>query len=316
MIKVSVIIPTYNRASQVSAAVRGVLDQSGILCEVIVIDDGSTDGTEAALLPLMDRIRYIRTENRGVSSARNRGIHEAQGAWLAFLDSDDTWSPGKLQRQLQCMERTGAQVCFCVSTDGAGETLDDLNLMDPSLEEGSERFYPPGDYRLFKHQRHPFLQSMVVAKTAVVRSGIFDESLSVAEDTKLIYRLVLGFGYSVVNERLVGIHRDRTIRGLSDTMDPASACKRYECYTRVQADAYWRLVPLDEEAATLIRGKMFYFVSRLAELACAHGEELVAKRYARSGLGPYGGWKCLVRNLLILGAYPLVARWYSNKWTS
>ena len=167
---------------------------------------------------------------------------------------------------------------------------------------------------MFKHQRHPFLQSMVVEKKAMMQAGIFDESLCVAEDTQLIYRLVLAFGYAVVNARLVGIHRDRNHRGLSDTMDPASACKRYDCYIRVQADAYWRLVPLDDEAATIIRGKMFYFVSRLAEFACAHGEEWVAKRYARSGLGPHGGWKCLVRNLLILGVYPLAARWYSRKW--
>ncbi|MEI8037372.1 MAG: glycosyltransferase family 2 protein [Verrucomicrobiota bacterium] len=316
MKQVSVIIPTYNRASQVLAAVHGVLAQTGVSCEVIVIDDGSTDGTAGALLPLMDRIRYIRTPNRGVSAARNRGILEARGDWIAFQDSDDSWSPDKLQRQLECIERTGAQVCFCVSTDEAGEPLDDLHKMDPALEENSERFYPPGDYRLFRHQRHPFLQSMVVDKSAMMRSGIFDESLSVAEDTKLIYRLVLGFGYAVVNERLVGIHRDRDRQGLSDAMDPASASKRYDCYARVQADAYWRMVPLDDEVSTIIRGKMFYFVSRLAEIACACGEELVAKRYARAGLVRHGGWKCVVRSLLVLGAYPLVARWYSRKWTT
>lgn len=316
MFGISVVIPTYNRASQVPTAVRSVLAQTGIPCEVIVIDDGSTDGTDEALAPVMDRIRYIRTENRGVSGARNRGILEARGDRIAFLDSDDIWHPEKLQRQLECMKRTGAKVCFCVSTDESGGPVDDLNQMDPSLEEHSERFYPPGDCRLFKHPRHPFLQSMMVEKSALVKSGLFDESLAVAEDTKLIYLLAIGFGYAVMNERLVGICRDRDRPGLSDTMDPVSAFRRYNCYTRVQAEAYWRLVPLDGEAAAIVRRNMFYFASRQAEIACALHEETAAKRYARAGLNPHGGWKSFFRNLLILGAYPFAERWFSKKWNS
>lgn len=316
MKKVSVIIPTYNRASQVPEAVRSALEQTWASCEVIVIDDGSTDATEEALAPFHGRIRCIRTENRGVSAARNRGILEATGEWIAFLDSDDTWHPAKLQRQLECMERTGAQVCFCVSTDESGEPIDDLAKMDPALEAGAERFYPPGDCRLFKHPRHPFLQSMVVGRTALMKSGIFDESLKVAEDTKLIYGLALGFGYAVVNERMVGICRDREGPGLSDTMDAASAFRRFDCYIRVQAEAWWRLVPLDDEAAAIVRRNLFYFVSRQAEIACALQNERVAKRYARAGLGLNGGWRCFVRNLSILAAYPVAHRRFSKKWNA
>jgi glycosyltransferase involved in cell wall biosynthesis len=316
MKKISVVIPTYNRAPDVPQAVRSVLDQEWKSCEIIVIDDGSTDNTEEALAPWMDRIRYIKTENGGVSAARNRGILAATGDCIAFLDSDDTWHPHKIRRQVECMERTGAKVCFCVSTDESGEPVDDLNRMDPDVKDHSERFYPPGDCRLFKHPRHPFLQSMVVDRNALLGAGIFDETLRVAEDTKLIYGLKLAYGYAVVNEKLVNICRDRDGPGLSDTMDPESAYTRHDCYTRVQAEVYWRLVPLDPEAASIVRGNMCYFASRQAEIACALGREMVAKRYARAGLNLHGGWKCFVRNLLIFTLYPVARRRFARKWIS
>lgn len=314
MEKVSVIIPTYNRSRQVVEAVESALAQTWSALEVIVIDDGSSDDTEAALAPFLDRIRYVKKPNGGVSSARNRGIHEATGAKVAFLDSDDTWHPDKLRKQMECMFRTEAKVCFCVSADESGEAIDDLRKMDADLSEGGERFYPPQDCRMFRFPRHPFLQSMVADRAVLLRAGGFDESLRVAEDTRLIYQLILAHGYGVVNEILVGICRDREGPGLSDTMDPESAFRRFECYIRVQAEAWWRLVPLDAGAASVVRGNLAYFVSRQAEIACALGRKETARRYAAEGLALRGGAKCFVRNLLILAAYPLVAGRFAAKW--
>lgn len=312
--RISVIIPTYNRAPQVPAAVRSALEQRCQPCEVIVVDDGSTDATVDALGPFTDWIRYIKTENRGVSAARNRGIREATGEWIAFLDSDDTWHPDKLRKQMECMARAGSKVCFCVSADESGDAIDDLRSMDPGLEDGGERFYPPEDCRMFRFPRHPFLQSMVADREALVKVGAFDESLKVAEDTKLIHRLILAHGYSVVNEILVGICRDREGPGLSDTMDPESAFKRFDCYIRVQAEAWWRLVPLDSAAAAEVRSNLAYFVSRQAEIACALGWKDVSRRYAAEGLRLRGDVKTIVRNLLLVGAYPAVAGRFVAKW--
>lgn len=314
MARVSVIIPSYNRANQVVAAVRSVLDQSCPPFEVIVIDDGSTDSTWDALLPFRERIRYIKTPNSGASAARNVGVREARGEWIAFLDSDDTWDTTKLWRQLGCVERTGAKVCFCVSTDQSGARIDDLSRMDGDLGDGSEKFYPAGDCRLFKYPRHPFLQSLLVERHALMSAGMFDETLAVAEDTKFIQCLVLLYGYSVVNACLVTICRSRPHAGLSDTMDSENAFSRYGCYVRVQAEAYWRLVAIDSEAANLVRKNLLYFVSRQAEIACSLGLRDVAKRYARSGLSPSCGWRDLVRNSIILAAYPLAERRFSAKW--
>ena len=312
---VSVVIPTYNRASQVPDAVRSVLGQQGILsCEVVVVDDGSTDGTREALAPFMDRIRYVRTENGGVSAARNRGIRESSGQWIAFLDSDDTWHPEKIARQLACMTRTGARVCFCVSADESGQPIDDSLLADPTLVEGGERAYEAGDCRIFKHTRHPFVQSMIVERAALLATGGFDQSLWVAEDTRLIHQLVLTHGYAVVSAPLVNVCRRRQTPGLSELIDVHGALRRLECCLRVQSDAFWRVMPLDAEAANCVRKNILYFLSRRAELFCALNDRLAARRCARAGLSLRGGWSCLLRNLLIWLAYPIARRRFAAKW--
>jgi len=314
--KISVVIPTFNRAGQILGALGSVFSQTVQPFEVIVIDDGSSDSTEEVLAPFMQAIRYIKTENRGVSAARNRGILEATGEWIAFLDSDDTWEPTKLQRQAQVIERTDAKVCFCASMDETKNRLDDLQKMDPDLAEAGDRFYPKGDCRLFMHSKHPFLQSMMVEKQALMHAGIFDESLKVAEDTKLIYGLVIRFGYCVVNECLVNICRERETPGLSDSVSLANAFKQHECYIRVQSEAYWVLLNVDAAAASMVRNNMLYFSSRQAEIACALDKKALARRYALSGIVLFGKWKSFFRSLFIFTLYPIAQRVFSRKWSS
>lgn len=102
---ISVIIPTFNRKDVLRRAIKSVLNQrvtgSTTPCELIIADDGSTDGTERCIREEFPAVRYLRWESqRGPSFARNRGVQEARGKWIAFLDSDDEWKPGKLQTQL------------------------------------------------------------------------------------------------------------------------------------------------------------------------------------------------------------------------
>ena len=92
---ISVIIPTYNRAHLVSRAIESALSQLSSDDELIVIDDGSTDGTSAVVSRYEDRLRYVCTENRGPGAARNRGLAEARNPIVSFLDSDDEWLPNK-----------------------------------------------------------------------------------------------------------------------------------------------------------------------------------------------------------------------------
>jgi glycosyltransferase involved in cell wall biosynthesis len=104
MVQYSVVMPTYNRAGLVARAVDSVLAQTCRDFEVIVVDDGSTDDTEVVVRPYRDRIRYLRQSNRGSASARNLGILECRGRYVAFLDSDDLWHPEKLARTEEAIE--------------------------------------------------------------------------------------------------------------------------------------------------------------------------------------------------------------------
>ncbi|MHC1744128.1 MAG: glycosyltransferase family 2 protein [Syntrophobacteraceae bacterium] len=98
---ISVIIPTYNRLQLVREALHSVLAQLLPPDEVIVVDDGSTDGTGALPSVNSERVCYVRQHHAGVSAARNHGLRSARGEWLAFLDSDDLWLPGKLAAQMR-----------------------------------------------------------------------------------------------------------------------------------------------------------------------------------------------------------------------
>jgi glycosyltransferase involved in cell wall biosynthesis len=104
MLAVSTIIPTYNRANLICRAVESAIAASSPDDEIIVIDDGSTDNTEKVVTVFQDRIRYIKTPNRGAGAARNRGVKEAKNPLVAFLDSDDTWIPKKLELHRTVME--------------------------------------------------------------------------------------------------------------------------------------------------------------------------------------------------------------------
>ncbi|HET8676098.1 MAG TPA: glycosyltransferase [Blastocatellia bacterium] len=114
---VSVIIPTYNSVQYVVTAVESVLAQAVKDIEIIVVDDGSTDDTQSVMREFGASVRYIRQQNSGVAAARNRGIEESRGRYIAFLDADDTWFPHKLERQLAALDqRPGYSVCYSAFT--------------------------------------------------------------------------------------------------------------------------------------------------------------------------------------------------------
>ena len=128
---VSVLIPTYNRAYIVEEAIESVLAQTYRPIEIIVVDDGSKDGTREALERFGDRIRYIYQDNAGLAAARNTGLAAARGEFVAFEDSDDVWVPWKLQAQVALM-RHAPEIALSwtdmTAIDPAGAVLRERHL--------------------------------------------------------------------------------------------------------------------------------------------------------------------------------------------
>jgi glycosyltransferase involved in cell wall biosynthesis len=109
---VSVVIPAFNAARYLGEALDSVFGQTLTDLELVVVDDGSTDETPQVVQGYGSRVRYVRQPNAGVASARNRGVAESSGRYVAFLDADDVWLPGKLERQLEALAaRPSARVC-------------------------------------------------------------------------------------------------------------------------------------------------------------------------------------------------------------
>jgi len=129
--KVSVIIPTFNRAAIVSRAIESALSQTYRDIEVVVVDDGSSDDTRSVVEGFGDRVRYFYQENAGVTAARNSAIRHARGEFLAFLDSDDAWAPWKLESQVAALTRfpeAGLVWSDMTALNRAGDVISDRYL--------------------------------------------------------------------------------------------------------------------------------------------------------------------------------------------
>jgi glycosyltransferase involved in cell wall biosynthesis len=184
---VSVIIPTRNRRKRLKLAIRSALGQTRVDLEVLVIDDGSTDSTEQAVANITDhRIRYVRrAASEGVSAARNAGIAEARGRWIAFLDDDDVWAPTKLTRQIDVMESHGRMWSY------AGDVMVDGDL---TIVAGGPP--PPPDEVVGLLERHNSVpagaSNIIVHADALSAAGPFDPGLTNHEDWDMWIRLGRG----------------------------------------------------------------------------------------------------------------------------
>jgi glycosyltransferase involved in cell wall biosynthesis len=185
MTAVSVIIPTYNHAQFVGEAIESALEQTSKPTEVIVVDDGSTDGTSAIVNRYRDQIRVVRQENRGVSAARNVGAAVAAGDLLAFLDADDVWLPDKLERQAAQFEadpELGLIHCGVETIDAQGRQVDRvLDGMEGWVAEAMLQF------------RRPVIlgggSGVLIPRPVFEAAGGFDVRLSTSADWDLYYRI-------------------------------------------------------------------------------------------------------------------------------
>lgn len=202
---VSVIIPTYNRLGLLEPALNSVLEQTCRIHEIIVVDDGSTDGTVEFLLKNFPAVSVISQKNQGVSSARNTGIRQATGEWIALLDSDDIWLPEKLEKQVHFLSQNKSyRACQTLE-----KWIRNGNHVTPP------KYLDKSENGLFQRslQRCIICPSSVLLHSTIFKEiGLFDESLPLCEDYDFWIRLLLKNKIGLLEELLViknGGHADQ-----------------------------------------------------------------------------------------------------------
>jgi glycosyltransferase involved in cell wall biosynthesis len=197
---ISVVIPTYNYGRFIDAAIESALNQTEPASEIIIVDDGSIDDTAEIVRRYDGNVRYIRQENQGVCSARNRGVKESNSELVAFLDADDFWEPTILERQRSCFEadsEIGLVHTGMREFDGdTGETIrlhleggEDGVADNLLLWEGPVIVGPGG--------------TVMVTRKAFDEVGGFDTRMKVGEDWDFCYRIARRYKVGFVAEPLV-----------------------------------------------------------------------------------------------------------------
>jgi len=194
--EVSVIIPTYNRRPMLLEAIDSVLAQTVTAFELIVIDDGSTDDTPEHLSRLGRTIRVERIEHRGPAAARNRGVAIARAPLIAFLDSDDLWSPTKLERQLAFMHANPN----CAISQTNEIWVRNGRRVNPGLRHLKRA----GDIFIDSLRTCLISMSATIMRTELFRSsGGLDEGMDAAEDYDLWLRILIDHEVGLLDEPLV-----------------------------------------------------------------------------------------------------------------
>ncbi len=270
-LRVSVVLPTYNRAWILEQAVESVLGQDYANLELIVVDDGSTDGTSRLLSGYADRITVISQENRGVSAARNAGIRAAGGDLIALLDSDDTWLPGKVTAQVAFFKvHPAALIC----------QTEEIWIRNGVRVNPGKR-HRKEDGMIFERSLALCLVSpsaVMMRKSLLDEVGLFDESLPACEDYDLWLRIAWKHPIHLIDQPLI-VKRG----GHADQLSRMPELDRY----RIQSIA--RLLDRDvlspeqsEAAITMLKNKCTIYAQgcrkrgRMEE--AAHYEQLGGKR--------------------------------------
>jgi glycosyltransferase involved in cell wall biosynthesis len=176
---VSVIIPSYNYLKYISKCIESVQSQDYPNIEIIIVDDGSTDGSLEFLQMLNSKIKIVHQSNQGVSIARNRGLLEAMGEYIAFLDADDYWESSKISKQLAVLKQMGADLIYSgislVSSDGFEIT----GTLKPHFSGECARAFRryPGRAVITLGTSNALFRKCLLSK-----SGLFDPSLSISAD--------------------------------------------------------------------------------------------------------------------------------------
>lgn len=214
---VSIIIPTYNSAPYIQEAVTSVLQQTYQSIEIIIVDDGSTDGTKQVLADYIKNggITYIPKENGGPASARNVGIRSARGEFISFLDADDIWGADKLKRQIPLFQDLNVGLVYSDMTFLGAKTK------NATHSEGTKGFFRGNVLRQLIMNNFIPTSSVVVRRSVFEKIGLFDEDrrLIAVEDYDLWLKIAHEFNIDFVDEPLVNyrLHENQISKNANAT---------------------------------------------------------------------------------------------------
>ena len=180
--KISVVIPSYNRIQFIGVTLKSILNQSFKPFEIILVDDGSSDGTSKMVKEKFPFVKLIYQQNSGVSSARNTGIKAAQGEWVAFLDSDDEWFPEKLENQISTIHKNPG-ILFYHSNETWIKNGILINQKKKHRKYGGWIFEKCLDICRISPS------SVLMHKSIFTKVGLFDENLPICEDYDMWLRV-------------------------------------------------------------------------------------------------------------------------------
>lgn len=225
---VSIIIPLYNRENTIQRAVDSVLDQTYTNIEVLVVDDGSTDNSVRMLDKYQTDKRvkvFYQGTNKGANAARNRGIRESKGEYIAFHDSDDAWLPDKLEKQLRYMKMGNFHVSFCAFKrhyENAVQIMPNIStkLSGEDIREKIKRGNIIGTPTLVLH------------RDVILKVGMFDEEMPRLQDYEYVIRMAKQYDMCFVNEVLVNEYQ---LKGCI-SLNALSLNKAYELLLKKHSD--------------------------------------------------------------------------------
>lgn len=202
---VSIVLPTYNRAHTIHKSVESLLTQTYQDIEIIVVDDGSTDNTQQIINDLQEqdpRIRYLKQPHqKGANTARNRGVREAKGEYIAFQDSDDHWLPHKLAAQMDAIQITGVKAAFTAFWKIQGQKKIQIPKKNRGIKPGTHSFHK----ELLKGN-FIALPTFVVEKGLVQQAGEFDEKLPRLQDWEMFLRLSRLTDFIYINQPMLNAY--------------------------------------------------------------------------------------------------------------
>jgi glycosyltransferase involved in cell wall biosynthesis len=264
---VSVIIPAYNAAKYIGETLDSVFKQTYTSFEVIVINDGSRDTDDLEReLQAYSAVRYIRQENRGAAAARNTGLRAAAGEFVAFLDADDKWLPDFLEKQIEFLKRSNADLVYADALLSGESPLDGRTFMEVQPPRGNVT-----PENLLAVNVTVLTSAVVARKAPILQVGMFDEGIKRGHDFDLWFRLAKAGARFAYQPKVLALYRivegslsGNTISQLERTLAVLEAIKTREALTP------------SEDAALQVNMKR-----TLRELALENGKEkLLHKDFA------------------------------------